>query len=311
MFVLCENICRHKEIFLIIVCDTIKIFQYYIVTDKLIEYDRRSMEVPIHPTAIISPQAKIDPSNEIGPYVIVEGEVTIGANNKIFPHVYIGPYTEIGSNNEIHTGAVLGDTPQDLAFDPATVSYLKIGDNNVIREFASIHRGTAPKSETIIGNNCFIMGYSHIGHNCQIDDDVKIANMAALSGYVQVGKGTFVSGYSLIHQFVRIGKLCMIAGGTRLGMDLPHFMMAQGESAVIGVNRIGMKRAGYSSDEITNVRSAYRLLWRSGMLFRKALEKLESENQSDVVAEVIEFIKSPSRRGIAGPPDKNEDKTKE
>jgi len=263
--------------------------------------------VAVHPSAIISPEAKIDPSNEIGPYVIIEGQVTIGANNKIFPHVYIGPYTTIGSNNEIHTGAVLGDTPQDLAFDASTVSYLKIGDNNVIREFASIHRGTAEESETIIGNNCFIMGYSHIGHNCLVEDDVKIANMTALSGYVSVGRGTFVSGYSLIHQFVRIGRLCMIAGGTRLGMDLPHFMMARGESAVIGINRIGMKRAGYSSDDITDVRSAYRLLWRSGMLFRKALEKLESENKSAVVSEIIEFIKAPSKRGIAGPPNKDEE----
>ncbi len=256
----------------------------------------------IHPTAIISPEAKIDSSSDIGPYVIIEGQVIIGANNKIFPHVYIGPYTTIGDGNEIHTGAVLGDTPQDLAFDSSTVSYLKIGNNNIIREFASIHRGTGEGTETVIGNNCFIMGYSHIGHNCELEDDVKLANMAALSGHVRVGQGTFVSGYSLIHQFVRIGKLCMIAGGTRLGMDLPHFMMAHGESEVIGVNRIGMKRAGYSPEQITAVRCAYRLLWRSGMLFRKALGKLESENQSDVVSEIIEFIKAPSKRGIAGPP---------
>ncbi len=261
----------------------------------------------IHPTAIISSEAQIDSSSEIGPYVIIDGQVRIGANNRIFPNVYIGSYTTIGDNNEIHTGAVLGDTPQDLAFDSSTESYLRIGNNNIIREFASIHRGTAQGSETVIGNNCFIMGYSHIGHNCKLEDNVKLANMAALSGYVSVGCGTFISGYSLIHQFVRIGRLCMIAGGTRLSMDLPHFMMAHGESAVIGVNRVGMKRAGYSSEEITAVRGAYRLLWRSGMLFRKALEKLESDNQFDVVAELIEFIKSPSKRGIAGPPDrKNE-----
>ena len=153
----------------------------------------------IHPTAIVSPEAEIDPSSDIGAYVIIEGAVKIGADNKIFPHVYVGPYTTIGDSNEIHTGAVLGDTPQDLAFDSSTESYLKIGNNNIIREFASIHRGTGEGTETVIGNNCFIMGYSHIGHNCRLEDEVKLANMAALSGYVCVGKGTFISGYSLIH----------------------------------------------------------------------------------------------------------------
>ncbi len=258
----------------------------------------------IHSTAVISPEAKIDPSTEIGPYVIIEGNVEIGPNNKIYPHVFVGQYTTIGSGNEIHTGAIIGDIPQDIAFDKSAKTYLKIGNNNTIREYATMHRGTAEGSETVIGNNCFIMGFSHVGHNCKVSDNVKMANLAVLSGYVEVGEGTFISGSTLTHQFVRIGRLCMIAGGARVSMDVPHFMMLHGEADVVGINKVGLQRADFTSGQISNIRAAYRTLYRSGMLFGKAVAKVKEGNNSSLVSEIIEFIEAPSKRGIAGPPNR-------
>ena len=262
--------------------------------------------MPIHPTAIVSPQAAIDPSTEIGPYVIIEDEVTIGPNCRIAAHVYINGNTRIGANNEIHAGAVLGDTPQDRAFQPCR-SYLQIGDDNIIREFVSIHRGTAPESITRIGSGCFIMGYSHVGHNCRVGDGVTIANMTALAGHVEVGERAFVSGYTGVHQFVRIGRLCMIAGGSRVTMDLPPFLMAAHETEVVNVNLVGLRRADFSSEEIGEIRSAYRRLYRSGLTFRKALEELTAKPCSPLVQEMIDFINVPSKRGIAGPPDRRKE----
>jgi UDP-N-acetylglucosamine acyltransferase len=268
-------------------------------------FSDRSLEVKInmsiHPTAIIAPDAQIDPSVEIGPYVVIEGKVKIGPNCRIDPHVVVKKYTTMGSGNVIHSSAVIGDDPQDLAFEDKP-SYVRIGDNNTIREFATIHRGTAPESETVIGNHCFIMACSHIAHNCRLADHVKLANCALLAGYVSVGEGTFISGSVVVHQFARIGRLCMVAGGARVPMDLPPFMMAHGEGDCIGINRVGLKRAGFTSKQIQDLRTAYRLLYLSGLSFGKALTELEASNPSEPVKEMIDFIRAKSKRGIAGPP---------
>lgn len=257
--------------------------------------------MPIHPSAIVSSKAEIDPSTEIGPNVVIEDNVIIGKNNRIYPNVFIGRYTTIGDNNEIHFGSVLGHIPQDFAFDRNSRSYLYVGNNNVIREFVSIHRGTGEESATIIADNCYIMGYSHIGHNCRVGNNVKIANMAALSGYVEVGDGSFLSGYSLIHQFVRIGRLCMLGGGARLGMDLPPFMMCIERNYLGGINRVGLRRAGFSREEIMDVAKAFKILYKSGHTFSRAVEMLEEEykaSNSPLIKEILDFVKAPSRRGI-------------
>jgi len=260
----------------------------------------------IHPTAIVSPKARIDSSVEIGPYVIIDGDVTIGPNCRIFPHVHITGYTTIGAGNEIHTGAVIGDTPQDLGFQDVR-SYVRIGDHNVIREYVTIHRGTAPESATVIGNHCFLMAVAHVAHNCELADHVKLANQVLLAGYVRVGEGSFLSGVAMVHQFVKIGRLCMIAGGTRVHQDIPHFMMAHGESNLVGINKVGLKRAGFTSQQIMAIRAAFRKLWRSGMNFSKAVELLETKDNTEPVRELLAFIKAPSRRGIAGVPKRSEE----
>jgi len=255
----------------------------------------------VHATAIIAPGAKIDPSSEIGPYVVIEDNVVIGPKCRIDAHAVIKRYTSMGAGNKIHASAVVGDAPQDLAFEDRP-SYVRIGDNNIIREFATIHRGTAPESETVIGNHCFIMACAHIAHNCKLADHVKLANGALLAGYVSVGEGAFISGNAVVHQFTRIGRLCMVAGGARVPMDLPPFMMAHGEGDCIGINRVGLKRAGYSSTQIQGIRTAYRLLYLSGMSFSKALAEVEASNPNELVREMIDFIRAKSKRGIAGPP---------
>ncbi len=256
----------------------------------------------IHPTAIISPKAEIDPSVEIGPYVVIDGEVKIGPNCRISSHVRITGYTTLGANNEIHSFAVIGDTPQDFAFKSDVRSYVRIGDNNVMREGFTIHRGTYPETETTVGNGCFFMANSHIAHNCHVADHVKMANGAALAGHVHVGEGTFISAYVGVHQFARIGRLCMIAALCRITMDLPHFMMGHGDSTIVGVNRVGLRRAGFTSEQVTEIRSAYRFLFRSGIGMQKAAAQLREQNPSGPVAELIDFITAPSKRGIAGPP---------
>jgi UDP-N-acetylglucosamine acyltransferase len=255
----------------------------------------------IHQTAIVSPKAKIDPSVEIGPYAIIEENVTIGPNCRIGPHAIIKRYTTMGEGNKLHAGAVIGDDPQDLSFEDKP-SYVRMGDHNVIREYVTIHRGTAPDSETVIGNHCFLMACSHVAHNCRLDDHVIMANGVLLAGYVSVGERAFISGNTVIHQFTRIGRLCMISGGSRMVMDLPPFMMGHGDSDCIGINRVGMKRAGFTGKQVLEVRAAYRLLYLSGKSFSKAVAEVEASNPSEPVQEVIDFIREASKRGIAGPP---------
>jgi len=262
--------------------------------------------VAIHPTAVVDKRAEIDPSAEIGPYAIIEGPVRIGANSVIYPNTYISGWVEIGCGCQIHPGCVIGHLPQDYHFTGCR-SYCRIGDGTIVREFASIHRGTQPESATVVGKNCFIMGYSHIGHNCVVGDEVKLANMAALSGHVEVGRGAFISGYSVIHQFVRIGEYAMIGGLSRIGMDVPPFFTCVRESECIGVNVVGLRRAGFSAEEIAELRRAYRILYRSGKTFRAAVEEVAGLVQTPAGRRLVEFLQSPSRRGFCGPPEHRRD----
>lgn len=265
--------------------------------------------MPIHATAIIDKLAEIDASADIGPHVTVEGHVKIGPGTKVYPNAYLSGWTEIGANVQIHPGAVVGHVPQDFHFSGQR-SFCRIGDGTIIREFASIHRGTQPESWTIIGKECFILGYAHIGHNCTLGDGVKLYNCAALSGHVEVGDNAIISGYSLTHQFVRIGPMVMVGGGTRLGKDVPPFFLAVGESECIGYNSIGLRRSGrFKPDEIAEVKEAYRTLYRSGLLFSKAVDALAAQVKTATGRAILDFIKAPGKRGIIGPPKPGTDAT--
>lgn len=256
----------------------------------------------IHPTAIIDGHAEIDPTADIGPYVTIEGHVRIGPRTKVFPNAFLAGWTEIGADCQIHPGAVVGHVPQDFHFGGER-SYCRVGDGTIIREFASVHRGTQPESWTTVGKRCFLLGYSHIGHNCELGDEVKVYNCTGLSGHVSVGDSAIISGYSLVHQFVRIGSYVMVGGGTRITKDTPPFFMALGESECVGYNAVGLKRSGkFNRDEIAEVKLSYRTLYRSGMTFGRAVEALAEQVRTSTGRAILEFIRAPSKRGIIGPP---------
>lgn len=256
--------------------------------------------MPIHPTAIIDNQAVVPASCDIGPHAVIEGPVRLGERVKVYPNAYISGWTEIGDDCQIHPGAVVGHLPQDFHFSGER-SYCRVGKGTIIREFASIHRGTQPESWTTLGENCFILGYAHIGHNCELASGVKVYNCAALSGHVVVGENAIISGYSLIHQFARIGEYVMVGGGTRLGKDVPPYMKALYESQCAGHNALGLRRSGlFTPEEILEVRQSYRTLYRSGLTFRKAVERLSDQARTRTGRRILEFCNSPSKLGFAG-----------
>jgi len=250
----------------------------------------------IHATALVSARAEIDPSVEIGPHVIIDGSVTIGKGTKIYANAYITGTTTIGENNEIHMGAVIGHEPQDVAFDKKTTSFVSIGNNNIIREYCTIHRGTKPESATLIGDNNFLMAGAHVAHNVKIGNNVVIANNALLAGYVTIGDRTFISGGVVIHQFVTVGRLAMLSGNGRFSMDIPPFLVALERNAVEGVNLVGLRRAGLSADTIREIKNAYKIFYLSGLQKNKAIAELEAANfASPEAQEFITFIKTAQR----------------
>lgn len=254
----------------------------------------------IHPTAIVAKEAEIADSAEIGPFVVIEGHVKIGDNVKVYPNAYISGWTEIGDRCEIHPGAVVGHLPQDFHFGGER-SYCRIGAGTIIREFASIHRGTQPESSTIVGEECFILGYSHIGHNCELGREVKLYNCTALAGHVTVGDYAIISGYALIHQFARIGERVMIGGGARLLKDLPPYMKSLHESQCVGYNALGLRRSGeYSEEEISEVKEAYRILFRSGKPLSQAVAEYEKQVKTRTGRKILEFVRADSKLGIIG-----------
>lgn len=252
--------------------------------------------MPIHPTAIIDPRAEIHPEAEIGPYVVIDGAVKVGSGTKAMAHTYLTGWTEIGEDNVIHMGAVIGHEPQDVAYR-GWKTHLFIGCRNIIREHAQIHRGTTEGSATVIGNDNFFMHHSHVAHNCQIGNHTIIAGGALLAGYVQVEDQAFVSGNCVVHQFVRIGKLALLRGLSRTSRDVPPFCIMDGTHTVRGVNLLGLKRAGYSSERIREIRQAFARLFHRRINMARTVQELETEGPSDDVAYLLQFIKN-SKRGV-------------
>ncbi|MBI1976481.1 MAG: acyl-ACP--UDP-N-acetylglucosamine O-acyltransferase [Candidatus Omnitrophica bacterium] len=251
----------------------------------------------IHPTAVISPLAKIADNVEVGPYAIIDDRVILAKGVKVYAHAYITGATEIGENTEIHMGAVVGHIPQDWSFTKETQSAVRIGKNNLIREYVTIHRGSKEGSATVIGDGNFLMAHSHVAHDCQIGNKVVLANGVLLAGYVTIGDGAFISGNVVIHQFVKIGRLTMISGGSRIGKDVPPFMTASGTNRVYSINAVGLKRAGYGLEQERQIKQAYKLLYLDGKNVAQGLETLQGRANSSEVLEIIEFIKN-SKRGL-------------
>jgi UDP-N-acetylglucosamine acyltransferase len=213
------------------------------------------------------------------------------------PYVYIKRWTTLGDQNEISAGTALGTDPLDKLFTGER-SYLRIGNSNKIREHFTISRGTKPESETLIGHGNYIMTSGHIAHNCILGDNIVVASCALVAGYVEVESQAFISGGVVIHQFSKIGRLAMIGGNTRVNSDLPPFFLySDFNVAAHGLNMVGLKRAGYSLDQIKELKAAYRLLYRSGLRQEEALKQIEERFSSESTRHLIAFVRS-SKRGI-------------
>ena len=254
----------------------------------------------IHSTAIISESAKIADSAQIGPYAIIEGEVNIGENTVIGAHSVIKEYTTIGKNNIVHDHAVIGNLPQDIHFDRKTVTFLEIGDGNEIREFANLHRASKENAKTIIGNNCYIMATGHVAHDCEIQDNVIICNGALVAGHVRVEKGAFISGNCVIHQFCAIGQYAMISGMSAVGRDILPFALTAhaGEAIIYKLNLVGMRRAGFTSEQISQAEEAYDLWYGWNKTKQEFLDTyLNDSSLNDIARSIVEFI-SKAKRGI-------------
>lgn len=248
----------------------------------------------IHSTAIVSPGARLGVGIRIGPYAVIEENTTIGNRCEIRAHAVIKRFTMLGPANTVHEGAVLGGEPQDVAFIDCR-SYLRIGPNNCIREGVTMHRGTQPESETIVGSNCFIMANVHVAHNCRVGDDVIIANNVALAGHVEIQDQVFIGGGAAVHQFCHIGQLAMIGGNSKIVQDCLPFVITDGiPGRARGLNTVGLRRAGLKFSELRKLKEAYRLLLRSGLSLHAALVRLENLDDA-LVTRLIDFVRNSSR----------------
>ncbi len=251
----------------------------------------------IAPTARIHPDAAIGGGVRIGEFCVVEGDVSIGAGCRLEPYVYVKRWTTLGEENEISAGTVLGTDPLDKNFSGER-SYLRIGNRNKIREHYTISRGTEPESETRVGDSNYIMTSGHIAHNCLIGSQTVIASCALVAGYVEVEDQAFISGGVVIHQYSKIGRLAMIGGNTRINSDVPPFFLYAGHDVVAkGLNVVGLKRAGYKLADISVLKRAYQILYRSGLKLADALARIEAEIPTPETAHLVEFIRR-SERGI-------------
>ena len=256
----------------------------------------------VHPTALVADGAEIDPTAEIGPFCVIGPRVRVGPETRLVAHVVVDNDTHLGARNVIHPFASVGSIPQDLKFKGER-SRLVIGDDNVIREGATLNIGTEATMETRIGNHCLLMAYSHVAHDCALGDHVILTNSVGLAGHVHVGGWVTFGGLSAVHQYCRIGDHAFVAGGGMVTQDVPPFCIAQGDRAqLVGINIVGLKRRGFDRQRINDLREAFRRLFAPGPTRLVALEQVERElaGGSDDVRQLTDFLRQ-SQRGVCPP----------
>jgi len=248
-------------------------------------------------SSIVSPHVKIAEDVKIGPFCIIEEEVEIGAGTVLDSHVVVKKYTSIGENNRLHMGVILGNDPEDKNFSGVR-SYLRIGNGNIFREHSSASRGTPPDSATVIGDNNYIMIGVHLAHNNRLGSNIVVCNNCSLAGYVEVEDGAFLSGGVVVQQFTKIGRLAMIGGNTRVNVDVPPYLLTSDFNVTaMGLNLVGLKRAGIGGEAIRKLKQAYRILYRSHLPLEEALQRIESEIATEEAKHLVDFIRR-SERGI-------------
>jgi len=262
------------------------------------------MPTLIHPTAVIAPGAELHPTVQVGAYAVIGAKVVVGAGTVIGSHAILDGSTQIGARNQIFPGAVIGVEPQDMKYDGADTRVV-IGDDNCIREYATIHRATGEGEVTSIGNNNLLMAYTHVGHNCVIEDHVIITNSVALAGHIHIESRARIGGVVGVHQFVHIGRYSMIGGMSRIDRDVPPYMLIEGNpSRVRSLNAIGLKRAGLAEPASGNayqlLKKAFRILYRSGLTLNEAIDQIDLLPENEHIRHLQAFMRQtqqPGRRG--------------
>ena len=252
----------------------------------------------IHPLAIVHPDARLGRGVEIGPYCLIGERVKIGDGTKLLSNVVVNGRTIIGRDCELHPFSVIGASSQDKKY-LGEVSYVRIGDRNVIREFVTINRGTGAETETVIGDDNHLLAYVHIAHNCRLGNRIVMSNLAQLAGHVTVGDNANIGGMVGVHQFVRIGRMTMIGGLSKVVKDIPPFMLVEGNPmTVYGLNTVGLKRNNVSSEALSELKEAYRTLYRSNHNLGSAMERLRDTLHTPEGRELLAFLQEETDRGI-------------
>lgn len=253
----------------------------------------------IHPTSVVADGAILADGVEIGPLCYVGPNVKIGEGTRLISHCNVDGYTTLGCRNVLHPFAALGQPAQDHSVIPGTVTRLEVGDDNIFREGTAIHTGTMPDTSTVIGNHCMFMNGSHVGHNCKIGNNVIYVSQAVTGGYAEIQDNVILSGLVAIHQFCRVGRFTIISGCSAFSKDVPPFMMAEGRNGGVKmINKVGLQRAGFSSEAITNIKNIFKIFYGGTLGPGAALAKIQEElPPTPEVLEFIEFCKS-SKRGV-------------
>lgn len=251
----------------------------------------------IHPTALVSDKAILGKGNTVGAFVIIEDNVVIGDNNTLLSSVVLKSGTRLGNENKLHEQAVIGGLPQDLGFDTDTISHVEMGNQNVIREFVTIHRASKENSATKLGNNNYLMAQVHLGHDVVLANNVIIAPSTGLGGFVTVEDRAFISGGVMVHQFVHIGSFAMLGGNAKITQDALPYMITDGNPArVSGLNKVGLRRAGFKLDDMKMLKKAYHILFNSELTLDERLSRLSDLNHENT-NHLISFIQA-SKRGF-------------
>jgi len=252
----------------------------------------------IHPTAQISDSVTLAENVTIGPFCVLDGEITIGAGTILRASVHVWGKVTIGEGNTIHSHSVIGDYPQDTSYTPDIQSEVIIGDHNSIRESVTIHRGAAEGGTTRIGDHCMLMAVSHVGHDSCIGDHTIIANNCMLGGHVSVGSRVFLGGGAGLHQFVKVGDYAMCQGNSSISQDLPPYCMSYGINTLLGLNTVGLKRAGFTVEERKEIKSLFALLYQSGQNLTEAIANAENKDWSKTAIPLLDAVRSPSRKRV-------------
>ncbi|MDE2572019.1 MAG: acyl-ACP--UDP-N-acetylglucosamine O-acyltransferase [bacterium] len=253
----------------------------------------------IHPTAIVHPGAILEPGVEIGPFCLIGENVKIGRNTRVLAHCVINGSTSIGEECIIYPFAAIGGPSQDKKALQGEVSYVRIGDRCVIREYVTVNRATGEGESTVVGNDCWLLAYTHVSHNSRLGNGVTMSNLAQLAGHCVLLDNVTIGGQAGVHQFVRIGRLAMVGGATKVARDVPPFFLCDGTPAgIFGLNKIGLQRAGVGPQAQTELKEAYKVLYRSNRNLSQALAVLVDKVETAEGQELVEFLSGESKRGI-------------